>query len=204
MKNGLMQNLSSFKNLPALDFLAAGIERGETTGIGQLFIENGTAAPHIKWSPQLEDLKSEELASLLRYWESLRKDHKLPFSRQVDPYDMQLDLGHVMLMDVLDHGYDFRYCVYGADIARRYGRDMTGWKTSAIGQGNYIASFFLAGYKAVVQKQMPLFTRHVPPPWVNVQEWHRLILPLAGEDGAVSRLLVGYVAAGVRRAGGRA
>jgi hypothetical protein len=46
----------------------------------------------------------------------------------------------------------------------------------------------------VVQRGEPLLTEHRPPPsTMPTVAWHGLILPLAGDNGAVARLLIGSV-----------
>jgi len=96
-----------------------------------------------------------------------------------------------MLLDVLDEGWDYRYRIYGSEIARRHGRDLTGKRTSDIARTAYTGIFYIAGYRAVLARRAPLFSVSSSPNYVAAVDWWRLALPLAGTDGTITRLLVG-------------
>ncbi len=71
---------------------------------------------------------------------------------------------------------------------------MTGRMVSALKTAAYMAEFALATCRAVVQRGEPLLTEHRPPSSaVPTVAWHGLVLPLAGDSGAVARLLIGSV-----------
>src|SRR3546814_3279971 len=98
---------------------------------------------------------------------------------------MRPALGHIMLLDVLDGGADYRYRVYGSEIAQRAGFDMTGKCTSELPTGSLASLFFIAVYQAVLLRPEPVYTWHQMPVDITVNTWHRLVLPLHGPDGTI-------------------
>ncbi|HET7593937.1 MAG TPA: PAS domain-containing protein [Stellaceae bacterium] len=185
--------------LPGLDGArvatwAAALAAGEAHGLHETFMAKGGAAPEIVWVPPVDRLSAPQLRFLLRYWSELAGERDMPMAKQIDALEMRPALGYINLLDVLEGGEDFRYRVFGSIIAAVAGYDMTGRKMSALKTVPYMVELALATCRAVVQRGQPLLTEHRPPPSaVPTVAWHDLVLPLAGEDGSVVRLLVGSV-----------
>ena len=144
------------------------------------------------WTPELDALESQRLKTLLTYWQGLCVDDDIPHLDQLDPIDTRGVLGCIMLLDVVEEESDFRYRLYGTEIARRSGFDLTGKLVSDVPVSG-VSAFFMASYRAVVKNRRSLYTIHTPPYCIAVSSWSRLILPLRGESGAVERLLVGNI-----------
>ncbi|PJK30947.1 hypothetical protein CVT23_03530 [Minwuia thermotolerans] len=176
------------------DALATAVAGGDQLGLNRLFADEGLEPPLITWSPATNELPAAPLRFLNDYWRGLPKTGGLPQARAVDPLAMKPALGYIMLLDVLDGGADFRYRVYGSRIAQHSGFDMTGKKTSEIGSSNYVSVFFLCMYRAAMIRREAVYTRHNPAAHVSVRTWDRLLLPLAGDEGLVQRILAGNVA----------
>lgn len=173
---------------------AADLAAGALHGLHEAFVAKGGAAPDIVWSPPVDRLGAPQLRFLLRYWTDLAGARAMPGIKEIDALEMRPALGYINLLDVIDGGEDFHYRVFGSVIAAVAGYDMTGRKVSALKTVPYMAEFALATCRAVVQRGEPLLTEHRPPPSaVPTVAWHGLILPLAGDDGAVARLLIGSV-----------
>ncbi len=149
--------------------------------------------PRVFWNPDESNLNHRELRSLLAYWRKLRGDQPMPRQDKIDPLEMQDALGFLFLLDVLDGGADFRYRVYGSKVVDRYSVDMTGKLLSNLKVDPVFVDFFMAGYRAVIARRTPLLTQHCHSPYVAVTDTVRLILPLANEQGDVSRILVGNI-----------
>lgn len=164
----------------------------EFSRIPDYFREVGTPMPEIKWSPEASDLAEEALWVLLAYWSDMRRGEKLPLASKLDPMDIRPALGYVMVMDVEDDAWDYHYRVYGILIVDRSGFDATGKLISELAL-HPMEPFFIGSYRACVLTSKYIFARHVPPVRVHTTSWDRLILPLEGEDGTISRLLVGNV-----------
>ena len=173
--------------------LAGAIAAGDLDEITDLFLRHDAPLPDLVWRPYAESIPSDTLKVLYDYWERLRGNRRFPLAAEVDAVDMREALGHIMLLDVIDGGQDFRYRVYGTKIADRSGFDMTGKRTSEVRTDGYVRDFFLAIYRAVLLRGEPVFTNHAAPPRITAATWNRLILPLADDSGAIVRLLVGNV-----------
>ena len=172
---------------------------GRLAAVELLFRQHGVDAPVVIWDPDPRAVPTRPLAFLLRHWEKLRAADGHVTPDRIDPAALAPAIGHVMLLDVEDGGRDFRYRLYGSTIARRSGFDMTGRRTSELPTGQLAADFFLAVYRAVLVRRLPVYTWHQMPVQVTVNTWHRLILPLTDADGQVVQLLAGNVGAGLDR-----
>ncbi|MCC7049052.1 MAG: PAS domain-containing protein [Alphaproteobacteria bacterium] len=158
-----------------------------------LFAENGAPEPRLHWDPPEAELPEGPLRFLAGFWRRRRDGDALPGLDIVDPLALKPALGYLMLLDVLDDGWDYRYRIYGSEIAQRHGRDLTGRRTSDIARTAYTGLFYIAGYRAVLARRQPLFSVSSSPNYVAAVDWSRLALPLAGPDRTITRLLVGNV-----------
>lgn len=168
----------------------AAIVSGETEELRQVFAAAGARGPSLRWRPPVETLKAQQHRFLLRYWDDLRGARRMPGCREVDAIEMRPALGYINLVEAVEGGHDFRYRVFGSIVAAVSGFDMTGRCASALRASAYVVEFGLAVFRATLRRGEPLFTVHGPPAAVYTATWHRLVLPLADEQGEVARLLV--------------
>ncbi len=165
---------------------------GDEAAIARRFAENGLDPPLLRWQPAQRDLAIRELVFLREFWDSVRGPaQELPHPERIDPFALKPALGYIMLLEVLDDGWDYQYRLYGSKIAEFAKRDYTGLRTSEL-LVPWISMFYIAMYRAVLRRRDCLYTENAPPPDVATTRWHRLILPF-GEDGRITRLLVGNV-----------
>lgn len=66
------------------------------------------------------------LQQLHAYWDARRADRPYPARDEIDPLDLRFILGSLILVDVEAEPRRYRYRLFGSDIARRQGFDMTG------------------------------------------------------------------------------
>lgn len=170
--------------------LCDGILKEDRVALGRYFTENKARLVSLVWQPEEAALANPALAHMLAYWNRLRGSAALPDANAVSPHEMKPALGHLLLVDIVDDGWDGRFRLYGTRIAEMYGRDMTGRRVSEMTDRPYIRLFMQAGYRAVWLRGTSLFTHHEPPLSVTVKSWQRLMLPLAGADGSVIRVIV--------------
>ncbi len=158
--------------------------------------------PFVKEAPEAADLSDPRLVRLLNHWQELRAGlapDELPPVGRIDPLQLGFILGWLMMMDPIDGGVDFRYRLYGSNIATTTGRDLTGLK---VGDSfRMFADWTIEVYRSVLSHRCPVLTRHSPRRYVRVDQWERLVLPFAAEDGSVGRLLVGAVIIGKKLEG---
>ena len=162
----------------------------------RLFEAAGFPQPVVCWNPDQATLPAPQLTAIGTFWSDLVAREGQPDPAHIDPAAFVPALGYLMLLEPLDDGRDFRYRLYGTQIARWSGLDLTGQRVSEItgaGVRTHVQAFFMAGYQAVVARRQPLYSAHVPPAERTTATWHRLILRFWDMATAVSRLLVGNV-----------
>jgi hypothetical protein len=158
------------------------------------FTARGARLETLVWHPTTTDTDQSTMRFLIEYWNRLRGDAPLPPAGELSPFDLKPALGHIVLIDVLDDGWNGRFRLYGTKVAETYGRDMTGRLISEIDGGNYVSVFFRSLYRAAWLRKAPYYSHHYPPAHVAVESWQRLALPLAGPDGQVCRFLACNIA----------
>jgi len=176
-----------------IDRFTQAVLDGDSTSISDYFTAQDIRPPTFRWNPDTGTLGEAPLEVLFRWWLSKRPAGRLPSIDAVDPVELRGALGYLMILDVLEDGWDYRYRLYGTEIARHAKRDYTGQKTSDLKVFSTIPIFYIACYRAVLARPEPLTTHNQPPIDVATSSWTRLILPLAGHDGRIARFLVGNV-----------
>lgn len=184
------------QNLPQLDW--ARIERWTTQIIAADESEIRTsfdkaAQPRFAWHPSDAALASDKLHFLMSHWTELKGAGPMPHVRAIDPLKMRPVLGYIMLIEAVDGDRDFRYLVYGSEIASISEGEMTGKLASTLQASQKVVEFGVASYRAAWRRPEPLYTIRTPVGAYRTAEWHRLTLPLAGDDGRVARLIAGSV-----------
>ena len=175
--------------------LPAQLAAGDLTGISTLFARNRRAVPTIVWNPAPIALPRGELQFLYEHWNRLRGDRAMACASDIRGEDMVPALGHIMLIDVVDEGRVFRYRLYGSDIADYSGGDWTGKTTAEMiaDTGTTAPIFYDALYRAILLRPEPVFTSNTSVANLTTATWLRLVLPLDGGDGRITRFLVGNV-----------
>lgn len=179
---------------PEMESLVAQLLADELSTIKTYFSSHGARLEDLRWSPTTTETMAEPIRFLVEYWNHLRGKDPMPAASAVSPFDLKPALGHLVLIDVLDEGWDGRFRLYGTKVAETYGQDMTGRCVSDIDGGNYISVFFRALYRTAWLRKQSFFSLHFPPPHVSVESWQRLALPLSGPDGSVTRFLACNIA----------
>ena len=190
MPNGELESLSEAMEHELLD--------GRTQIIDRAFQADGGSKPMLVFSPQTDLVGDPTLEILHLYWLQLcakARPHMtdLPLAASFDPLEVTSALPFSMLLDVVDGGADFRYRVYGREIAERFGQDISGRKISEMPVMAHIGAFFLAVYRVSMQKRCAVLSEHAPAPAASVTHWRRLIMPLVDEQGSVTRFVVGNI-----------
>lgn len=173
-----------------LKTLTSKVLSGSATAFDELFRSVGADSPSIHLNPTEAGVDSTRLRSLFSYWGSLPHGERLPLTEAIDALAIGPALGIVMLLETTDDPHEFRYRLYGSEIASISKRELTGKTTAAIPSPE-IRAFFQVTYAASVLLGQPLLCNHRPPPVHGYTCWSRLILPCEDGSGRVNRLLVG-------------
>lgn len=180
--------------------------KGKFRRIEKEFLRHDLQPPLIIWNPAEDRLTLRPLKALHTYWNSLPRSGGIPLASAVDPMEMKEALGYVMLLDPVERqkegpegapenreGMAFRYRLYGTEIARYSGFDMTGKTTLDIPTSSLMGEFFGCCYRAIMKRPEALLTVHNAPKSARISSWTRLGLPLADDRGTVMRIICGNV-----------
>ena len=173
------------------DLAADMILSDERDRVAAFFAREAMDPPTFVWNPDPETFPHLLLKEFLATWQAMPRTDAcpLPQVRDFDVFTFRHAIGHMMYLDVIDGGRDFRYRVYGSRIAQFSGFDLTGKYLGHADAPSISRDFMLACYKALIRRQEPLFTQHKSPRDFLVATWSRLLLPLVNEAGQTERLL---------------
>jgi len=182
--------IPTVETLPAPAVILDWILHHRCSEIGKLFEGLGSAAPRLDWDPSPQAFESEKLRRLNEYWRGLAKGG-VPSRSDFYPEDVSYMLGNLALIGLCQESGGLRYRVFGTALAERYERDLTG--TEVAESAESLARFFGAAFRAVLEEQRPLYTRHLPPKDSPVNDCQRLILPFTDGNGVARHLLIGHL-----------
>ncbi|MBU0725030.1 MAG: PAS domain-containing protein [Alphaproteobacteria bacterium] len=143
------------------------------------------------------DIGHPRLRNLYDYWERCRGDRLLPARSDLDPVDIPALLSNLILIDVErgtapDGGMRFRFRLYGTEVCKIRGADLTGRYIDEPGI-TYLREVAIRSYEKIVTDRAPVYEAHAFPLSVNfVGTYHRLVLPLAADGANVDMLLIGF------------
>jgi len=176
-------------DMAEIDAMRDELVHGAVGRLAAPFLRHGLRSPVTTWNPTPDSLPTSQLPFVLQYWQSLRDADGHVAPERIDPFALKPALGYILLLDVLEDGLDYRYRLYGSEIARVSGFDMTGKRTSEMVTGPLASTFYIATYRAMLKRREPLFTWHEMPMQITINNWDRIVLPLTDTDGRVSRII---------------
>lgn len=97
-----------------------------------------------------------------------------------DMFDLRPWFGNIMILDPVDGGADFRYRMYGSDIAAFSGFDMTGKRVSDF--RGAVGAFVRDTYKHALDERALIYTQHSSVHSRYRCIWHRIICPVLKGD----------------------
>jgi hypothetical protein len=153
------------------------------------------AFAHMSLAPDdlaIADFALEQHRITLQHWLAARGEAALPPAAAIDPFALRKALGYLLILEPNAAFDDFRYRLYGSQIVEWYKRDMTGRWVSEF--PSRAAAVYGQQYRALRLLRRPIYCEHDASPDVSAMvRWCRLILPYAGEDGEIARILVSNV-----------
>lgn len=141
-------------------------------------------------SAGLSELNQPLLLQLYAYWADRRGGRRLPTREDIDPLDLKFILGSLILIDIEPAPLRFRYRLFGSEIARRQGFDMTG-KYNDQHPWPEFAARVRDVYRGVMETSEPALIRRRGLIGDRPMDHQSLILPL-GRD-RVEMILVGVI-----------
>jgi hypothetical protein len=128
------------------------------------------------------------LQQLHAYWQGLRKGDAFPSRRDIDPASFRFVLGHVFLVAIEREPTAFRYRLFGVNLARRAGYEMTGKTVDEI-PADDMREFLSRHYAAMLAHPAPILERGERA-LMGTRRFELLLLPLA-EDGKTVDMILG-------------
>jgi hypothetical protein len=128
-----------------------------------------------------------EQLELYTLWNSKRGKRRMPVRVDLAASELRRWLGEIHLIEVIDRGKDFRYLVYGTDIARYYDIEMTRKLVSEWPDDIRRAAFMT--YERVVRDACPYLVRQNEVAQGRLHSNHRLVLPFSGDGAQVDHIM---------------
>ncbi len=108
----------------------------------------------------VERPRSAEIQAFAAFWEKKRAARRAPPRSAIDPAEIVDHLPHILLLDVLDGGRDFRFRLVGTAVVRATGRDVTGRTFSDVYKiGSPAFTTMRSIHHRVVAECHPIFVR---------------------------------------------
>lgn len=136
------------------------------------------------------ELSQPLLLQLYAYWDAKRGHRRFPARDDIDPLELKFILGSLILIDIEPAPLRFRYRLFGSEIARRQGFDMTGRYNDQHPWPEFAARVREV-YLGVIQSSEPALVRRRGLIGDQPMDHQSLILPL-GRD-KVEMILVGVI-----------
>lgn len=165
----------------------------DIAAIAAVFQQHGAGTPEAVRNPIPEQIPLGPLRFLATHWRTIAA-RGLPHLGEIDPFKLRPALGHLMVLEPVDHGRDFRYRLYGSALARISGLEMTGRKSSEHPASAYVSEFSIAINRAALTAGMPIYSTRRPVGAELAMRWHRLTLPFVDDSGTPVRILAGTAA----------
>lgn len=163
---------------------------------GQPFKTVDPRCTELWFADEKRDLPEPKLQFLLDYWLGLRdRLGCVPGRKDIDVLELRQAIGNIMMLEVLDDGYDARYRVYGTGIAEFARNDWTGQTVSELAQktGTPSALLYRACYLAVYRTCRPVYSEHISAAWLSPKAWRRLVLPYGEQGEGCAGFMVGNI-----------
>ena len=135
------------------------------------------------------DIHVPALRGLWSYWNGKRIDGRLPGRAAINPFELRPWLGHLLLMDVIDNGRDFRYRLHGTVLVQLFGADLTNKLVSRLAVPD--VDRLLAEGRVTVAGRSHVSIEATVVAEKTYVAISKLILPLATRGDDVDILMVG-------------
>ena len=141
-------------------------------------------------------IEDDRLAEIYRHWQSIAVAGEVPPVDRFDPLDLARHLGQLFIVRVEPGGVAsdeplLRYTLIGTRLVEALGRDTTGLPVAdTFPSGHPVARV----YRHLLEHRVPVRT-HGRLDWVDkdYRRFESILLPLAGPDGRIVKVLGGAV-----------
>lgn len=137
-----------------------------------------------------ESLREPMLRRLYSYWIRQCGERRMPRRRDLDPVEMSFALGNLILVDVERDPPIFRFRLYGTNVARYFGDDLTGRTTGVF--DDVLRDAIEGPYRRAIGETKPLYCEHLYDDGKRLIRTTKLVLPLSEDNDLVNMILVGH------------
>jgi len=134
-----------------------------------------------------ERITQPRLRKLFEYWQGLRQGDALPSRRDIDPTQFRFVLGNVFLVEIEREPTQFRYRLFGVNLARRAGYELTGRTVEDIPAAD-MRDYLRGRYEAILADPAPMVDRSERV-LMGARRFELLLLPLAADGRTIDMLL---------------
>ena len=134
-------------------------------------------------------LREPMLRQLYGYWTRQCRGKRMPGRSDLDPVEMSFALGNLVLVDVTRDPPLFRFRLYGSNVVRYFGDDLTGRTTAVFDDA--LRDAIEGPYRRTVQEKKPLYCERLYDDGKRSIRATSLVLPLSEDGELVNMILVG-------------
>ena len=138
-----------------------------------------------------KEITAPALLRLLAYWEAKRGERRWPRRSDVDPVDFPYVLGNVTLIDVVGSPPQFRIRLFGENLARKVGIELTGQALDAVPFPE-LRDHLTMRCRQIVERGTPYRTKGEYLMDGRQSRHEMLALPLSTDGVSVDMLLVAF------------
>lgn len=138
--------------------------------------------------PENATAMNPQLAAFLALWRTKTDGTALPARADFSMEDLRPFLGRIGILDVVDGGADFRFRVYGSNIATAYKGEMTG-KSVQEYRSNF-RDVIVPGYRRCFETREPRYDILKIDDEAMLYRWERIVVPLAADGRTINMLMV--------------
>ena len=137
------------------------------------------------------EIRDARLLGLFDYWRGKLAGRVMPARRDIDPIEMKLWLGNLLLVEFPEDRMQYRIRVDGVNIAQFYGKSREGKGIEAM-TSEEERRIVLPQYFLVLDHKQPAYyeTQFVASEGVLIAQ-RKLLLPLSEDGERVNMILVG-------------
>jgi hypothetical protein len=147
----------------------------------------------------LETPEHPHVIALHEYWLAKRGERRFPDRADMSPSDFPRLLPNIAVVEVIDGGADFRFRLYGSELAAMTGRDRTGEYFSKLEAApkakigtEETRAYWMRYGRVVLEAASPIFMKSALVPTATSRlTLHGLILPLTAGGTAIEQVIGG-------------
>ncbi|MFC7048118.1 PAS domain-containing protein [Emcibacter nanhaiensis] len=160
-------------------------------------VQRGLPRPVIRKNPELGTLPCQKIRYAYQYWIAQKAETgTTPGRDSIRPSRLGIALGNVSLLESIDDGRDYKYRLYGSNIAHFARQDLQGMRLTELAarfpnKKYNDGEFHLAIYQYCQASAIPCYAEYASPARQerSAWQWRRLTLPLADNKGNITMLL---------------